>query len=350
MVDYLIIGQGLAGSVVAWKLLKAGKSIFVINNTLANQASQVAAGQYNPVSGRNLAVSWLAEQIFPVMESFYQEIENNFSIKLLYAYPLFRPFLCQEDRARYLADRGISKGAAYIELLDPTCTLADFWNPYGGLIIRQAGYVDLPCFLASIRSYLQKLGCYQEHQFIYEKLKLNKYNVKYQAIEARSIIFCDGVQVRQNPFFSFLPFSLVKGELLTIALEKSLDKIYNRSIYIVPNLGQHAIVGSTYDWEDLSIQPTSQAREKLEKALKERFKIPYHLVCQKAGIRPATFDRRPFIGIHPNYPQMSIFNGLGTKGVSLCPYLADRFVTYLLGELDLPNEVKIGRLARKNKQ
>ena len=51
MLDYLLIGQGISGSVLAWQLLKVGKRIVVINNTLANRASSVAAGVYNPITG-----------------------------------------------------------------------------------------------------------------------------------------------------------------------------------------------------------------------------------------------------------------------------------------------------------
>jgi glycine/D-amino acid oxidase-like deaminating enzyme len=52
-VDYLIIGQGLAGSLLSWELLQHGCSIHLIDNQQEN-ASQIAAGLINPVTGMRL--------------------------------------------------------------------------------------------------------------------------------------------------------------------------------------------------------------------------------------------------------------------------------------------------------
>jgi glycine/D-amino acid oxidase-like deaminating enzyme len=330
MVDYLIVGQGIAGSILAWYLLKAGQRILVINNQLTNQASEIAAGLYNPITGRHLAKTWLADQLFPTMEKFYTEIENKLQVKLLYPYSLFRPFLSQQEQVNYVTKHTTDLNNPYIQLVDAQYVTAPFYNPHGGMVIKQAGYLDTPCFLSSTRRYLESLGLYKEEQFDYEQLQLGA-GVQYKGVQAGTIIFCEGAQAKTNPFFSYLPFRLVKGELLTIGLQEELASIYNGGLYIIPQPMKRAIVGSTYNWQDLSLVPTKQARDLLEGAL------------QKAGVRPATFDRRPFIGIHPEYPSISIFNGLGTKGVSLAPYLAEQFVAHLLEKKDLPKEVRLNR-------
>ena len=67
------------------------------------------------------------------------------------------------------------------------------------------------------------------------------------------------------------------------------------------------------------------------------------VVAQQAGIRPSTKDRRPFIGIHPTQPAIGIFGGMGTKGVSLAPYLAEQFARHLLDGEDLEPEANISR-------
>jgi glycine/D-amino acid oxidase-like deaminating enzyme len=46
------------------------------------------------------------------------------------------------------------------------------------------------------------------------------------------------------------------------------------------------------------------------------------ILKHKAGLRPATFDRKPFIGFHDKHKNVAIFNGFGSKGVSLIPYFA----------------------------
>jgi glycine oxidase len=348
MIDYLIIGQGLAGSVLAWQLLEAGKRVLVINNRLANQASQVAAGLYNPITGRYLVKTWLADQVFPAMEQFYSQVANKLAVKLLYPKPIFRPFLDAQEREIWTHKALEEDYDPYVSLVNNDYQTDTILNHYGGIVIKQAGYIDVPCFLDTIRVYLQAQHSYQEADFDYGQLRLGT-DVQYQAIRAQHIIFCEGAQAKHNPFFKHLPFRLVKGELLTIQLAQDLSFIYNRDLFILPKPGRRAIVGATYDWQDLSVETTIKARQVLETKLNSVFKLPYTVLGQQAGIRPATFDRRPWIGMHLNYPQMGIFNGLGTKGVSLAPYLASRFVDYLLTGKELPDAVRLNRIPSKAK-
>lgn len=122
--------------------------------------------------------------------------------------------------------------------------------------------------------------------------------------------------------------------------------IYNRGVFVLPVGANKATIGATYDWHDLSCTPTEKARNTLEEKLTNLLKLPYEVVDHKAGIRPATLDRRPFIGLHPQYPHVGIFNGLGTKGVSLAPYLSEVFVNYLLSHGALPAAVQLNSVKR----
>ena len=79
--------------------------------------------------------------------------------------------------------------------------------------------------------------------------------------------------------------------------------------------------------------------EKLEKVLD----IPYKIVDHYAGIRPATVDRRPLIGRHPEHSSAIIFNGFGSKGISLVPIHAKELVANLLEQKELHPEVKLDR-------
>ncbi|WP_044282831.1 NAD(P)/FAD-dependent oxidoreductase [Candidatus Amoebophilus asiaticus] len=345
MFDYIIVGQGLAGTALAWQLLKAGKQVLVINNQYTNQSSQVAAGIYNPITGRNLVKTWLADELFPALVQFYESISAELSIKLLYPMPIFRPFLDNQEsimwRKRALEDRY----KPFWEEAIGDYQEADIFNQYGGFIIKQAGYVDVPCFLAATRTYLQSKNCYIEADFDYERLQLlSEGSVNYQGIQANKIIFCEGPQVALNPFFNYLPFRFAKGELLKVQLSKPIKVIYNRRVFILPRTRDQAFVGASYEWEDLTLHPTEKARQELEDKLRQLTRLPYSVFGQQVGIRPATVDRRPYAGLHPQYPQLGIFNGLGSKGISLAPYLAGEFVEYLLYGKSLPVEVRLDRV------
>jgi glycine/D-amino acid oxidase-like deaminating enzyme len=94
-------------------------------------------------------------------------------------------------------------------------------------------------------------------------------------------------------------------------------------------------VGSTFIWDDLEETVTDIGRKEILSKLNKIITDDYTIVDENAGIRPAMPDRRPVMGQHPDYPQMYIFNGMGTKGVSLSPY----FATYFLDSIDNDTEV-----------
>jgi glycine/D-amino acid oxidase-like deaminating enzyme len=64
---------------------------------------------------------------------------------------------------------------------------------------------------------------------------------------------------------------------------------------------------------------------------------------QQAGVRPSTKDRRPILGEHPYHKNMFIFNGLGTKGVSLAPYFVKQLSEFIFLQKDINPEANIER-------
>lgn len=364
-IDFLIIGQGLAGSSLAWHLLERGKRIVVINNPSRNISSHVAAGIYNPLTGRKMVSTWMADKLFPYLQEFYTRLANALKANFFHPLPMFRPFLTEPERATWK------------ETPPPLYSIYQATSPHpwlvpqhGGMLVTGAGYLDVPYFLESIRMHLRQCGAYVEGNFKHEDLDITNTSITYQGICASKIIFCEGPTGRHNPFFSNLPFRPVKGEILQVQYDHPLDMIYNRPVFVVPTsttkrgsishaaakpktffrqsspetVGYKATVGATYDWRDLSVAPSENARLTLEKKLQSFIQLPYTIINHRAGIRPATFDRRPFVGIHSSYPSIAFFNGLGSKGVSLAPYFAYRLVAYLLDNIPLPREVCLGRV------
>ncbi len=344
MIDFLIVGQGLAGSVLALQLLKHGKRILVIDNSKTNSASSVAAGIYNPITGRKMVKTWLAEDLFPYLTHFYQEVEQILGAKILHPMPIFRPFLTAQERSEWLERASRKDYTSFLaKVVGVSYHRENMLCQHGGIVLKQSGYLDVKGFLKATRAYLEARDAYIEADFLYDHIRLGNH-VSYQNIEARQVIFCEGPQATKNPFFSALPFRLVKGELILVSLQQPLGVIYNRRVFVLPQVANQAVVGATYDAQDLSMSPTDKARQILEEKLRSTFSLAYTVHEQRAGIRPATFDRRPLIGLHPRYPQVGIFNGLGTKGVSLAPYFSKIFVEHLLLQKALPLEVQISRV------
>ena len=341
--DYLIVGQGLAGSVLSYHLLREGLSIRVINETKAQTASWVAAGLYNPITGRKMVKTWEADTLFPYLQAFYAELETVIGRTVLYPLPIYRPFASIAEQSDWAGKSGNMELVPYVREVFYRSHYKEYiHDALGGIVLDQCGYVDVPTLLEGCQQYLKAQGVYEEGRFDPPALHLEADGVTYQQWKARKIIFCDGAEGSQNSFFSWLPFQPVKGEILLIKPEKKIDIIFNRGVFIVP-YGDFCKVGATYDHHDLTFDPTVQGRNTLVQKLDQLWKIPYTIEGQVAGVRPATHDRHPFVGVHPQQETLAVFGGLGTKGVSLAPYFAHQLVALLTENRPVAAAVDIRR-------
>ncbi|MFN3588298.1 MAG: NAD(P)/FAD-dependent oxidoreductase [Spirosomataceae bacterium] len=346
MLDYLIVGQGLAGSITSHKLRKLGKKIKVISNTSWPSSSQVAGGMFNPVTGKHLAKTWLADDIFPYLLAYYASLENELSAHFLHQVPIFRPFANEKQQTQFL------KIMEENPELDSYLTVIDTPNEYtnhlkskiGGLLTKQSGWVDVPCFLQAWKKHLEVNDEWIDETFDYSALKITKEVIQYKTWEAKRIIFCEGFFVKDNPYFSWLPFNPVKGETLVAEVQGfPEDKMVNQGKWMIP-LGNHLFrLGATYVWHALDWEPTEDGRSYLTTNIERFLTTDFQIKKQQAGVRPATKDRRPIIGKHPDHANMFIVNGLGTKGVSLAPWCIQEFVDYLDTGKELNPEITIER-------
>ncbi|MCY1381685.1 tRNA 5-methylaminomethyl-2-thiouridine biosynthesis bifunctional protein MnmC [compost metagenome] len=117
----------------------------------------------------------------------------------------------------------------------------------------------------------------------------------------------------------------------------------NQGKWIIPLGNQRVRLGATYSWHELDFEPTLKGREELIQAAEMILKKPFTFTGQQAGVRPATKDRRPFLGKHPQHNRLWIFNGLGTKGVSLAPWFAVQLVRNMLHDELIHPEANIER-------
>jgi len=343
-VDFLIVGHGIAGISIYEHLASEGKSCLIINEEIKFSSSKVAAGLYNPITGRKMKQTWKANELFPYLQTFYNQLQNKLNAEILIEKSIYRPFASIEDQNEWLSDQNENK-----KFIDKTFTSGHFQDvindPFGGIMLKNSGFVDLNTLISAHKENLQKKEAYYAEKFHYDQLKTKSGNFIYADIEASNIIFCDG-PLASNPYFEWVPVAPVKGELLHIKLEKQLpeDVIFNKGVFILKHpKADYYRVGSTYEWKDLSTDPTEKAKNQIINKLNELIKVPYQIIDQVAGVRPATKDRRPLLGKHPVFDNMFIFNGLGTKGVSLAPYFAGSLANYILNNDELHDEVNISR-------
>lgn len=344
--DFLIVGQGIAGSVLALTLDKQGYDVHIINSDTMPCSSKVSAGMFNPLTGRKLGRTWLADEIFPVAIDFYLELEKKLDTKIIHLTNIYKPYRNKEEK-EFFGTLPVEPSMGMYVARNPNFhKFNDFvQNSHDGLEILQSGWVDCVELLEKTKSYFIEKGQYYEDDFCFNDLVVKDEGVEYKNIEYKKILFCEGLQALENPFFDWLPFNPVKGQILTAQIDDyTLTEIINQGVWILPvNNEGLCKVGSTYSWDKLDNEITEDARNELEKRIKPILKKPYTILSQQAGVRPSTDDRRPFVGLHPEFKTMGFFNGLGTKGVTLAPYFAAEFIDFLEGNKEINSEVNISR-------
>lgn len=344
MYDYLIIGHGIAGAVLSHELISRGYRVMVFDQPQLNNSSMVAAGLYNPVTGRKMIKTWLGDLLFPEIEPTYEKLEKSLSAKFLNKIGIYRPFV---DVAEQNDWSGKRTDEAFKPFIDEVATSAlkefELKDPYGGLHLLTSGFLDIPTFLSASTEELENNSSYSEANFDDEKLQQIKEGFAYENIKTKKVIFCNGLGAKESFYFSWLPFSPVKGEVLIGKMETKIKKIYNRGIFILPSSSNEVKIGSTYKNRFDDAKTTEEGKTELLDKLTKLTPNKLEITAAKAGIRPATKDRRPFIGKHPEYEHIYIFNGFGSKGVSLVPFFTKNFVEYLEGKSSLLDSVDINR-------
>lgn len=337
--NYLIIGQGIAGSLFAHFLLKRGKSIRIVDQLNPNSSSRVAAGIFNPITGRRFVKTWMADEIFPFAEKTYREIEKQTGQKFYHPKTIIRTLSDDAEKKEWEKK---SKRPDYLPYMKPGIINEGLEK----VEILNGGNVDLLAFLKAMHEAFRKSNVIIEENFDFDDLKFMNEFVNWKNFHTEKVIFCEGIRAMQNPWFGHLPFTHAKGEILTIESESlSQDEILSKGIFVLPIGNKQFKVGSTYDWDDLTETPTDKGKNELTDKLEKLIGMDYRIVAHQAGIRPTVRDRWPLIGMHPEFSQLGIFNGLGTKGVSLGPYLANHFVEHLEDGNELDVEVDIERFA-----
>jgi glycine/D-amino acid oxidase-like deaminating enzyme len=342
--DFLIIGQGLAGSLLAWELIQRGRKVVIIDNGREN-ASQVAAGLINPVTGLRLVKSIDADRLLPAAKRYYSNLSGFFH----------QPFYIEKAMLRlFRSEAEVKHGwkrlddPAYENYLGaiarPGTPLPSLETPFGFMAQKQTGYLLTRPFLRCLKEFFIASGCYRLAEFDDRDIQLEP-SLRWQDISARQIIFCAGHHASRDSWFSWLPFQPAKGEILTLSHTDQLpDKILNYGNWLIPLSDSQIRTGATFERDTLNTGVTDTARSALLAALQQLAPaLKTTLINQQAGIRPCTRDRHPFIGHHPRHPRIAIFNGFGAKGSLQIPWYSQRFADCLLNNTPLPLSCDIQR-------
>lgn len=319
--DNLIVGQGLAGSVVAWTLLRAGQSVYVVDAEEAMTASKVAAGLMTPVTGKRKVVApdylWYRNQAV----AFYREIERMTGQSFFDEQPMV---LLDRSRSKPKQDLLATSGKqAGVKRESWSGSLVEGGVEYRGETMQPAGRLHVKRFLDITRKKLRQKNAYRQHHFQREQAALTDSAIVVEQLKlsARRLIVTTGAAVTE--LFPFVPNNPAKGEVLRIRLPGYQPKqIVHSGIWMVPIEDGTLLVGSTYDWKVSDPEPDPVARRQLVERIYELTGRQPEVLEHTAGIRPTMKDYQPVIGRHPEAQNVFVLNGLGSKGTLKAPAMA----------------------------
>ena len=312
-----------------------------------NAPSRVAAGIINPVTGRRIVRTWMVEELLPFVWDFYTQFGAELNTKAISEKKIVDFFPSPQMKIAF--EERLNEGESFLQKPVDENSFAHHFNySFGYGMVSPSYTVQLENILPVWRSKLIRQDQLIEEEFDISQLQTDKNLVRYQNITAQKIIFCDGVQSSKNPFFNKLPFAPNKGEMLIVEIPGlSKDLLYKKGMTLSPLTSPDLFwLGSNYLWEYKDEQPSTGFYKQAVQLLRSWIKLPFKILEHKVSLRPATIERRPFVGFHPKYPSVGIVNGMGTKGCSLAPYFAKELVDHIIHNKPILPEADIYRFKK----
>jgi len=342
--DYLIVGQGIAGSVMALTLEQRGKSVAIVNDASLSSSSRIAAGIYNPFNFRRSGPTWEAVNASSAVRKFYENAERITGEKFHEVQPITRIFGSQREREEWEIYLKNSDGTFAEKMVDAVPGLR-LRTPFGCGILAGGGVVYTGKFVATAHKYFSNRGYYLSEKFDHAQLSVNENAVNYaDRVEASHIIFCEGHCATNNPYFDTRTIAPTKGEVLHVRIPGlNLDHVVNGQVYLVPLGNEIYACGATFNPGRNDEGLTAAGKVELMTKLMATTDLPYEVVGHYAGVRPAGRDRKPVVGRSRDHRNLSIFNGFGSKAVLMSPFLAQMLADHLENNAELPPEVNVAR-------
>lgn len=347
MKDFIIVGAGLSGTCLAYRLEKAGKS-FIVYDDGSQEASKVAGGFMNPVILKRFTMAWKADEQMETAYGFYGEMEKHLGKTFLGPLEVYRRFSSIEEQNNWFSAADKPRLTPFLDTNLVSSVNKHIPGKYSFGKVLGTSRIDPRDLLESYSDHLEDKGWLVKETFHHDQLEVSDSGVSYQSITAKNVIFCEGFGLRENPFFNYLPLRGNKGEYIIIkSPELDLEVGVKSSIFIFPAGGDFYAVGATYSNTDKTPGPTTAAREELVEKLKDLIKTDFEVVDQVAGLRPSTIDRRPLVGRHPEHKVLYTCNGFGSRGILIAPTISLELLEHIEKDCPLDPETDISRFTAK---
>lgn len=319
-VDFIIVGQGIAGSLLAVVLMTGGAKVKLIDNTLPNTASRNAGAVIHAYSAKDWSINAAAQGFLASALTQYQYIQERSGSQFLYKSVLNVWGEIADSATPTVPDTLFDRPAQH--------RLHDVWQLLPGPSI------------GAFRQYFSERKAMRIEQFVHSGLVIENGRVRYGGITADKIIFCEGVALRANPILKDrFPLTTNRGDTLLLDIAglrqneaHGYHDLFERGgIRLLPHgMGQYWC-GSNNIWQPDGLRPSMAFREDTLRLLQQWLRVPFRLLAHSVTERPTTAGQFPLIGLLPQNKAVGVLNGLGTRGYLRAPLYAKAMAKMLLG-------------------
>lgn len=331
----LIIGQGLAGTALAWRLHERGVPFVIVDREEAVTCSKVAAGLITPVTGMRLKVSWRFEVFYPEALRFYRHIGQRLGTRVFFPRGYVRLLKNEQERQKWPKRLRESEVGPFVHPQAPRLDPAIVTLPHEGFQQRHAAWLDTVTYLEASRRFFGE--AYRQATVEPNEIIEDADGVVWRGERFSHVVWAQGWQASKHPLFDWVPFQSALGTILTAKADlKGERRILNRACWVIPRTDGTLRAGSTYEWTFPDPNAGSPGMiTDLETKLREFLAVPVELLGSQSAVRPIIKGRQALLGAHPSHPRVLFFNGLGSKGSLRAPWLARHLTEYLLDGLAL---------------
>jgi len=208
----LIVGQGLAGTLLAWQLIRLGQKMMVVDREETVTSSKIAGGIVTPITGLRMVKTWRLDEFYPVATEFYRWVENETGSSLYFEKPVQRLFKNADEKILFESRMKEDGFADYV--LNAGVPEKEGLLASEGGFVMQGAYLDVAKFLQVSKQHFEQQNRYQTGVVNSDSLKIHPNGVSWDGLDYNLVVFCEGWKGRKNPYFDWVPFKPAKGEVL----------------------------------------------------------------------------------------------------------------------------------------
>lgn len=339
-VDYIIVGDGYTGLFLAHQLIKNNKS-FVIFSEGRKSASQVSAGIINPVVLKKFTTFWKAQEQIDFLKESLEEIKSYTGENYLINAPIHRIFHDENEQNLWLKKSTNEELSQFLDQKFDRLNIVK--NDFLTGKVNQSARLNVSGFFAGLFGFFEKNGHLVKEKFDYTKL--NPSESSYKDFIFKHVIFCEGMGVKDNPYFSEIAVNPNKGHHIKVKLSQPIPEniTIKKKHFLFPTGNGLYFYGGTYDREQLHHHIDESAVTQLVNGLSEFYPYDFEVEEVNFGFRPTVKDRRPIIGRHETFNNLYVFNGLGARGILNGCYFSRDLIRFIEEDIPLHEEVSLSR-------